>query len=56
MANDIVHLPNFQIKILLFFFFFKVTIKIFKNMNRNHRADKEKYSTNVSLPGLTADD
>lgn len=43
MANDIAHLPNYQIKIhCCFFFFFKTTIKTSKNMKQNHRADKEK--------------
>lgn len=42
MANDIAHLPNYQIKIHCCFFFFKTTIKTSKNMKQNHRADKEK--------------
>ena len=29
MANDVAHLPDFQIKIHWFFFFFKATIKNF---------------------------
>lgn len=41
MANDIAHLPNYQIKIHCFFSC-KTTIKTSKNMKQNHRADKEK--------------
>lgn len=49
MANDVAHLPNYQIKIVFFFFFFfKVTIKTSKNMKQNHRADKEKYNITIS--------
>lgn len=41
MANDIAHLLNYQIKKHCFVFFFKATIKTFKNMKQNHRADKK---------------
>ena len=50
MANDIVHLPNYQIKIL---FFFKSTIKTFKKQEAKPQGRQRNIQHSCESTGLS---